>query len=205
MTNYEVMIFKNVSKDIALICLKEMRKIRINSFNMNHISNLNHFRNLIMFKSVPFHGSINYHRCHPQMRFDQLLKIWSKEYQIPIENMLLLRSKKRYHPDTEICSWYQQGAKPYHSDQRMDKALLKALEVFTKDMDMINKYLFTNVKVENMKYWTFLIFNKSKLEKIKIKQPEDPIKILKQKLNDNRSHIQLEAIQKLKQIANRLV
>merc|ERR1711862_794177 len=50
--NDDVIRLKGVSKPCTLVCLREMRKIKINSFNMNKIENLQQFKDLISFKNV---------------------------------------------------------------------------------------------------------------------------------------------------------
>eukprot|EP01084_Bolivina_argentea_P194222 333208_1 len=75
--NEDINEFKMVCKAIALICLREMRKIKINSFNLNTIQNLQKFKDLTSFKLITFDETVNFHRCHPIMIFDELLKIWS--------------------------------------------------------------------------------------------------------------------------------
>eukprot|EP01083_Nonionella_stella_P300538 1026592_1 len=88
LNNADIKSLKMVSSGTAMLCLKEMRKIKIKSIYMSNIER----NNLMTLKDTTVKQLINYTRIHKDSTMNSLRNVWCQQYNIPNSELLIYSS-----------------------------------------------------------------------------------------------------------------
>ena len=106
--------FKLLSLSISIICLKEMRKIEIKSFNMTDLSTFESYNDFECLR-LTFKKLMNSHRYYKWMNISLLLQKWSKIYNIPKKQIILFQTTLDIRQNQQNASWIKAAKNNPHA------------------------------------------------------------------------------------------
>ena len=91
LNRYDIRCFKLTCSMLGIICINEMRKIKIGTINFNEILSHSNYKYLTKLNEFSTHKLIKYNSYNPKTYARSLLSLWSQTYDIPLNDIILFK------------------------------------------------------------------------------------------------------------------